>query len=37
VLDLVATELAAAGRPVSRLPATQLGPQHGIQATLPLA
>jgi hypothetical protein len=37
VLDLVATELAAAGRPVSRLPAAQLGPQRGIQATLPLA
>lgn len=37
VLDLVAAQIAAAGRPVTRLSAQQLGPQRGIQAALPLA
>ena len=32
VLDRVASELAAAGRPVARLTTAQLGPQRGIQA-----
>lgn len=36
VLDLVAAQIAAAGRPVVRLSAQQLGPQRGIQAALPL-
>lgn len=37
VIDQVAAQLAAAGRPVARLSADQLGPQRGIQAALPLA
>jgi hypothetical protein len=36
VLDRVASELVAAGWPVSRLTTAQLGPQRGIQAPLPL-
>jgi hypothetical protein len=36
VLELVAAQLLAAGHPVHRLAAEQLGPQTGIQASLPL-
>jgi hypothetical protein len=36
LLELVAAQLLAAGHPVCRLTAEQLGPQHGIQAALPL-
>jgi hypothetical protein len=36
VLELVAAQLLAAGHPVRRLAADTLGPQHGIQAPLPL-
>lgn len=35
-LDLVATQLLAAGCPVQRLTADRLGPRSGIQAALPL-
>jgi hypothetical protein len=35
-LELVAAQLQATGRPVQRLTADRLGPQSGIQATLPL-
>lgn len=36
ILDQVAAQFAAAGRPVARLRADQLGPLRGIQMALPL-